>query len=329
MSSTSGISVIICTYNGANRIIPTLSALVKQNDTPDLKWEIIIIDNNSDDNTSEIAKQFFEENNTNIDFRIITENQAGKANALYRGYNEAKYDLMLVCDDDNWLQAQYISTVYEIFKNNPEIALLGGYGIAEFQSDGIPNNFDKWQHCFACGKFHQTGYLKHGDISIWGAGSVLKKSVWMELTQNGFQFLNSTKAGKAMGEDVDLANAVSFWGYKLYFDERLWFNHDLSGGRLTDKNLMTQVKRNYKNSALLLIYLIANKHYIKPTKYFFFYYFKMLISLSINLMTQVFKKDNSPTRLKIYIQLTELATHPNKYYSLYKKIKKMYCNKNN
>jgi len=325
----SGISIIICTYNGESRLVPTFQALINQDIPECLKWEILIIDNASTDNTKQISEKFFKEFANQIDYKILFEPKPGKANALKRGYDNAQYDLMLLCDDDNWLQAQYISTVFEIFKNNPEIALLGGYGIAEFRNDKIPNNFEKWQHCFACGKYHLTGYLKNGDFSIWGAGSVLKKSGWMELTQNGFEFLNSTKAGKAMGEDVDLAKAVSFWGYKLYFDERLWFYHDLSGERITDKNLLQQVKKNFKNSTLLLIYLIADKTYNKPTKFFFFYYFKMLISLSINLFTQIFKKDNKPTRMKIYLQLIELATHPSKYYSLYKKLKKIYYNINN
>jgi len=319
-----GISVIICTYNGSKRMEHTLEALKKQNIPKNLNWEIILIDNASTDDTYqkmlELSKTLF--NSTN--FRIFKEPKPGKAHALYKAYEEAHYELMLVCDDDNWLQPDYLRIVNEVFKNNPDIALLGGYGIAHFGNLSKPKHFDTWQHCFACGKYHKTGFLKEGDISIWGAGSVLRKSAWLNLKKNGFSFLNSITPGKAMGEDVDIAKAVSLWGYKLYFDERLWFYHNFSDGRFSDKNLMIYVKNNFRNSALLILFLIADKHYKKPLSCFNKYYGRMLLSLSINLFTQFFKINNTPTQLRIFMQLTELATHRKKYTRLYKEVLKMY-----
>jgi len=52
-----GISVLVCTYNGAKRLEKTLAHLAAQVTNSTVEWEIILVDNNSTDNTSVIAKR--------------------------------------------------------------------------------------------------------------------------------------------------------------------------------------------------------------------------------------------------------------------------------
>ena len=86
---------------------------------------------------------------------------------------------MLLCDDDNWLQPDYLKTVIEIFSKYPDIGLLGGYGKAVFNGTEKPDWFDKWENCYVCGKHHtKNGFLQSSDFSIWGAGSVIRKTMW-------------------------------------------------------------------------------------------------------------------------------------------------------
>ncbi|MGO3307207.1 MAG: glycosyltransferase, partial [Sphingobacterium sp.] len=53
---TPGVSIIICTYNGAQKLPKTIQALADQNVPDNIPWEIIFVDNNSSDNSQTVAK---------------------------------------------------------------------------------------------------------------------------------------------------------------------------------------------------------------------------------------------------------------------------------
>lgn len=314
-----GISVIICTHNGSKRISDSLLALFCQNFCSDVPWEILLIDNGSTDHTTQIIREFIDKNQSDVPFKIIMEPKEGKSNALIKGYDEAKYELMLVCDDDNWLNSDYLQTVFDVFQTNSNISLLGGYGIAEFKGEVKPVWFDLYQACFACGKNHnKTGFLAPNDTSIWGAGSVIRKSMWNHLRKNGFIFINNTGPDKAFGEDVELSHAVAFAGGKLYFDEQLWFFHDVSGGRVTKENVKKQIIKS--GSVMHVILMTAYHNTSKNVHNYNCVYYRMICSLIINLIVQSLKKNNVFLQRHLFHQINELITHKRKYRSIYKSV---------
>ncbi len=164
----SGISIIICTYNGSKKIIPTLKAIAKQNIPADICCELLIVDNASTDSTASLATDYWDSLISTIPLRIIQEPKPGKANALVKGYDEAKYELMLLCDDDNWLQPEYLDIVRELYSRYPEIGLLGGYGKALFEPGKEPDWFKTYEQAYVCGKHHNSsGFLEPLDYTIW------------------------------------------------------------------------------------------------------------------------------------------------------------------
>lgn len=312
--TTFGISVIICVYNGAKRITPTLKALLGQKIPVGLQCELLIIDNASTDSTSSIAEEFWEENGSPFPLTILPEPKPGKANALVTGYNAAQFELMLLCDDDNWLQPEYLKTVSEIYAEHPEIGMLGGYGKAYFDPGEKPQWFDSWDRCYVCRKIHlHNGFLKKMDRNIWGAGSVIRKTIWNFLTNRGFAFYNSTNGGKAMTEDTELAMAISFTGQRLYFDDRLWFAHDLRGGRVTWDNLMADRTLNGKNHAIIYMYYLAFKHAPEHCPSIIWYLNKKIIGLVYALCKSMLKRNNFPAMTYLYHTIVELYTNYHNY----------------
>ena len=309
-----GISVIICTFNGGNRLQLTLEALNMQSIEPGTPCEIIVVNNASTDNTVQLVEDYWGKAKSKIPLTIISEPNPGKANALLRGYNHAKYELMLLCDDDNWLQPDYLKTVFEIYREHPEIGLLGGYGKAIFDPGEEPEWFTKWGNCYACGKHHtRNGFLSKSDLSIWGAGSVLRKTMWVFLRQKGFSFYNSTAPGKALSEDAELSVAITFTGHQLYFDERLWFRHDLRGGRISWENLIQQQSVNGKTNAILYMYQIAYD-LKKPTKQLVtIRYIGKILRLSFNLLKSFLRPFNKPRWIFFFHLIKELLTYRQKY----------------
>jgi glycosyltransferase involved in cell wall biosynthesis len=101
------ISVIICTYNRAESLRRTLTSLTKQKLDHDA-FEIIVVDNNSSDHTSQVVTEFSE--STRLDVHYVREERRGKPFALNTGIDRAHSQLIAFTDDDvvvdpNWLTA--------------------------------------------------------------------------------------------------------------------------------------------------------------------------------------------------------------------------------
>ncbi|KKP80625.1 MAG: Glycosyl transferase family 2, partial [Parcubacteria group bacterium GW2011_GWB1_35_5] len=86
------LSIIIPAYN-EEKTLAEIVKKVKEVDLSPLKKEIIIVDNNSTDNTLKIAKSIPE-------VRVFVEKEKGKGAAVKRGLNVATGDFMLIQDAD-------------------------------------------------------------------------------------------------------------------------------------------------------------------------------------------------------------------------------------
>jgi glycosyltransferase involved in cell wall biosynthesis len=49
-------SIIVCTYNRSESLKTTLACLSRLNTPEDQQWEVIIVDNNSNDNTRQLVE---------------------------------------------------------------------------------------------------------------------------------------------------------------------------------------------------------------------------------------------------------------------------------
>lgn len=92
-------SVIVCTYNRAQSLERTLSALGAQNIEPSVRWELLVVDNNSSDGTRATVERFAAAWSA-LAVRYIFERTQGLSYARNRGIAEARGDILLFTDDD-------------------------------------------------------------------------------------------------------------------------------------------------------------------------------------------------------------------------------------
>lgn len=92
------ISVIVCTYNRAGLLKTALESVRTMQIPPDLKWELIIVDNNSSDDTEVVIRNF--QRIVSFDVRYFFERRQGQSRARNRGIVESRGDVLVFTDDD-------------------------------------------------------------------------------------------------------------------------------------------------------------------------------------------------------------------------------------
>ncbi len=115
------ISVIIGTYNRADILRECLQSLEKQSVTPD-RYEVLVIDNNSPDHTSEVAEDFARRN---PHFQAFLETQVGHTYTRNRGIEESQADWLLFLDDDLLAPENLIEKTLEIAREG-RFRMFGG-----------------------------------------------------------------------------------------------------------------------------------------------------------------------------------------------------------
>jgi len=113
-----GVSVIICCYNSEHRIKSTLDHLACQN-LGDLKCELILVDNNCKDNTVKKVLSVWKDSGNPFTLCVEIENIPSLSNARKKGNFIAKGEIIVFCDDDNWLEEKYLFNGFQIMRSNP------------------------------------------------------------------------------------------------------------------------------------------------------------------------------------------------------------------
>ena len=210
------ISVVICTFNGAKRLVPTLEHLRQQKRAEQIEWEIVVVDNASTDNTAAVARTLWPTNNP-VPLTIVRESEQGLSNARRCGVFSAKHDIVSFVDDDNWVDENWIALTAKIFAENHDIGVCGGRGIAVFEGTK-PDWFERFQDSFAVGTQGRHRGILPDDRLLWGAGLSIRAKALRTLFEAGFQQINSDHTGTSLvsSGDYELCCALRLTGWKLF-----------------------------------------------------------------------------------------------------------------
>jgi glycosyltransferase involved in cell wall biosynthesis len=92
------ITVIVCTYNRCTSLAKALNSVAASRLPESFEWEVLVVDNNSRDQTREVVEHFCRRHPRR--FRYLFESQQGKSFALNAGIHEARGDVLAFMDDD-------------------------------------------------------------------------------------------------------------------------------------------------------------------------------------------------------------------------------------
>jgi glycosyltransferase involved in cell wall biosynthesis len=121
------LSVILPTYNpDLKHLNETLNGL-KEQILPIELWELLIIDNNSSFGIADKIDLTWHPG-----VRVLTEPKQGLTFARIKGFVEAKGEILVLVDDDNILDKNYLKFTFEIFNSHPTLCAIGGKSIPLF-----------------------------------------------------------------------------------------------------------------------------------------------------------------------------------------------------
>jgi len=234
--STKGVSVIICCYNSSKLLPETLHHLSLQKVRSYVRWEVIVVDNASTDNTEEVAlKEWSRYKNCKGILRVVKQPIPGLSAAREKGIEESKYEYMVFCDDDNWLEKNYLQTVVSTMRVEKEIGIIG-CETEEVCEVNPPDWFDKWKNwSYAVGEqFEKSGDITWSRGFVWGAGMVLRRKALNQLYKEGFRSLLTDRKGKelASGGDTELCFALRLAGWRIWYEPKLKLKHYMTAPRL-------------------------------------------------------------------------------------------------
>ncbi len=109
VTENSLVSVVIINYNGKEYILDCINSVFK---TTNCNFEVLLIDNNSSDNSSESCKEKYPE------IRLFRNKKNLAMAARNKGIDEAKGDFLVFLDADTVVEPNWLSILLDSYKKH-------------------------------------------------------------------------------------------------------------------------------------------------------------------------------------------------------------------
>ena len=125
------VSVVISTYNGAARLPGALESVLRQ-DLDGVSYEVIVVDNNSNDGTRALIESSIGREGGRL--RYIFEPRQGVSYGRNAGIAAASAPIIAFFDDDVRVARDWIRTLKQALDEHPDVDFVGGKVLPEWQA---------------------------------------------------------------------------------------------------------------------------------------------------------------------------------------------------
>ncbi|MBD2385714.1 hormogonium polysaccharide biosynthesis glycosyltransferase HpsE [Cylindrospermum sp. FACHB-282] len=237
---TLDITVAIPTYNGENRLPLLLDKLFIQTGVEHLNWEIVIIDNNSSDNTSEVIGNYQKTRELNCPLRYFLETEQGAAFARLRAVREARGQLIAFLDDDNLPDSDWLAAAYTFGTEHPQAGAWSGQIHGEFEVKP-PDKFERIQAFLAIREHGSAPYLFDPDnLNLPpGAALVVRKQAWSENVPQRPALSGKLPGILVQGDDYEPLLYIHHAGWQIWYNPAMHTYHQIPHWRLEKDYLLS------------------------------------------------------------------------------------------
>lgn len=240
-------TVAIRTYNGEKELPELLERLRSQVNTDRISWEIVIVDNNSKDNTAKIIKEYQSNWPEAYPLKYYFEPQQGAALARKRCLEEAKGCLVGFLDDDNLPDSNWVAAGYTFGQAHPQAGAYGSQIHGEFEIEP-PKDFAKIAVFLAIIERGEQPFCysdNKNKVLPPGAGLVIRKQAWLESVPD--RLLLSGPQGKSLsakGEDMEILSYIEQAGWEIWYAPSTQIYHKIPAWRMERDYLISLVGKS-------------------------------------------------------------------------------------
>lgn len=243
------VSVIIPTCNRSAYLTKCLDALLSLH-TDLTTSEIIVVDNNSTDNTRDVVFKFIERHPSL--FCYVRETQQGLSYARNRGVAEAKGEIVCFLDDDASPFPEWLNALMKGFLD-PAVGCVGGPAVLDYQGQERP----PWLHADLQGLLsgYMLPYLEPVSVSKiaefpFGCNMAFRRTVFKDVGLFRIDLDRSGKQVLAAG-DTEMISRVHAAGWKVMYLPQAQVHHLVAPERLK-KEYIYRIGRGLAGSHILL-----------------------------------------------------------------------------
>ena len=232
------ISVLLATHNShPGRLGRTVDALCAQTlDTT--SWELIVTDNASSPplNLSSLNVP------ASVNVRLVREDKPGLIHARMAGIMTSVGDIILFCDDDTVLDADYLAFSAALFEADSRLGNAAGQSLPNFEITP-PDWVREFADCLALRDFGDECRVIEGTLNgypsfAFGGGGAAFRRAALALFEaryadsSGPILTGRSGTSLASGEDNTLVLSVLEAGWKVGYFPELTLTHLIPAGRL-------------------------------------------------------------------------------------------------
>ncbi len=224
---TLDITVAIPTYNGAQRILAVIERLRSQVGTASLRWEILVVDNNSSDETADRVRSLQAAWGDTPALRYCFEAEQGLAFARQRAIDEANSRYVGFLDDDNLPASGWVAAAVAFGNAHPQAGAFGGITHPIYEAPP-PSEFEKVKAFLVIRKHGQQPKLYEPENLRLpaGAGLVVYRQAWLDSVPKR---LIRTHRG---GNDYEISLHMHTAGWQIWYNPAMQIDHVIPAWRL-------------------------------------------------------------------------------------------------
>lgn len=233
-------TVAIPTYNGASRLKPLLDSLRSQTGTEQLAWEVIVVDNNSSDETAELIRRAQEEwGDTYPRLKYVFEPIQGAAHARQQAMRSTQSAWVGFLDDDIIPSEDWVAAAYQFCQAHPDAGAFGGQIHGKFEIPP-PDNFKRIQSFLAIRERGKTAHLYQPEQLILppSAAWVINRQAWQAAVPAQPKLRGRTKGSVVQGDDYEPLIFMHKAGYHIWYNPEMHVQHQIPKQRLEPSYLI-------------------------------------------------------------------------------------------
>ena len=130
------VSVIVCTHNRA-ALLPKMIEQLSDQDYPKDRFEVIIVDNCSSDDTSDVVTRIIPD--CELTLRLVQESRPGVTFARNRGAEEANSPYLAYLDDDCSVGSDWLRQLVSGFGLSDQVSVVAGRVVLSLDDQPCPD----------------------------------------------------------------------------------------------------------------------------------------------------------------------------------------------